>query len=272
MISAAADVMHEPPAEQVRLFLCWFVEGGVRAFDIQLRTPSPLNPDEWMWLTRQHQGIDAARVLKLWPWLRHMNAHGADVFFRPAREGLHPVLFLDDLPASEARRVAQKYGAAVIRTSPDNTQVWMRTTHPLNRQERTHAQKHLSSLGWSDPGSISGDHLGRLCGLVSQKRRCWVNALFFSCAPPCPVESWATTPPSKNCARPRASSILQSPGQSMSEREFGWTMGMLRYGWKVEDIERRLFSAACARNKPDAKSYANRTVSRASEILRFGNG
>ena len=259
--------IHERPENQVWDFLNWMEEGGVRRFDIQLRVPSLRGGDDpWMWLTRQHQDIDAKGVMGIWPWLRFMNAQGADVFFRPARQHEHPILFMDDLPLSRAIKVAEKYGAAVILTSPGNTQVWMRTSRALGREERGQAQKHLNGLGWTDPGSTSGDHLGRLCGLVSQKRQCWVNAVHFSCAPPCSVDSWSSRPHAPECPRGGASSRGASPDSSSSEKEFG-AQGLLRSGVDETVVKQRILEASKSRGKRNPDGYAERTVREAIRLI-----
>lgn len=260
------------PREQVQKFLEWMDKAGVSRVDLQMRTPSPHTPGEWMWLTRQHQGIRPDKVLSLWSWLRYMNANGTDVFVRPAREHEHPMIFLDDLSIDKAKRIAEKYGAAVVLTSPDNTQVWLKTDRFLSKSERGQIQKHLSSLGWGDPGSISGDHLGRMCGVRSQKRKCWVNALFFSCAPGLPVERWLAPSHTSNCARPCALSKSLLKNNTPSEKEYGWSLGLLRSNMPDAEVEEKLLVAASHRGKRNPRAYAQRTVNAALKAFERERG
>jgi hypothetical protein len=126
----------EDPYTQLQIFLRWFVDIGVTLFDIQLKVPATKPTRDgfpWVWLTRQHQSIGAGQVIRLWPWLRHMNAKGSEVYFRPAKNEMHPVVFLDDLSTEKAETVAGKYGSAVVVTSPGNTHVWVKTDTPLIR-------------------------------------------------------------------------------------------------------------------------------------------
>ena len=179
------------PKEQIQLFMEWFCRQGVNEFDIHIRLPKTEHEDyktgQWLWLTH-HECVTFEYIkVKLIKWLRHHNLNGADIFFRPHRNGDHKVIFLDDVPTLKAKSILKKYGACAIETHPGNTQVWLKVDSALNIEHRKQAQMILKNIGFTDPGSIAGDHLGRLCGFKSQKRKCWANLMGTSNSNPwCP--------------------------------------------------------------------------------------
>ncbi|MBF0201902.1 MAG: hypothetical protein HQK66_11440, partial [Desulfamplus sp.] len=182
---------------------------------------------------------------------------GSDIYFRPHRNNEHSALFLDDLSMAKARKVAAKYACAVVSTSYNNTQLWLGTAQPLSKEERKNAQKYLSDLGYSDPRSVSGDHLGRLPGFFSQKRHVWVNAVLFSSAQYYQPQKTAAVPHMAMRARRRAS---WKGNPSQSEREFGWVMEMLRNGRSLDFITNHLTRTAEQRGKRNPEYYANLTI------------
>ncbi len=74
------------------------------------------------------------------PWARFENSRGADVYIRPERIASWPLVLLDDVEISLARRIAAKYAALCVRTSPTGgCHVWLRCTRPLGEGERRDA-------------------------------------------------------------------------------------------------------------------------------------
>lgn len=261
------------PVDQVRTFLLWFYRKGVDSFDIHLRSPQTPGEDyktgKWIWLT-QHEAVSADQIMsRLMDWLRYHNAKGSDIFFRPHRKGRHKVIFLDDISTSTARAICKKYGSCIVETHPGNTQVWLTVDKKLCTEQRKQAQVQIKDLGLSDPGSISGDHLGRLCGFQSQKRKCWVNLVGTSEKPPFTPN--LTSPPSLPlsggfCASKKTQTDLYDT--SDSGREWGWVMGMLRAGLRPEVVTEKLIVAAQKREKTNAVKYAVYTVQKASSLIK----
>lgn len=256
------------PYIQSDRMLEWFFTQGVSAVDIHLRCPKRTeavygNPEHWFWLTR-HQNLSLNRARHMMKWCRHQNINGADIYIRPHRHEKQPILFLDDLSVHKAWKVAKKYRAIIVQTSMDNTQVWLSLTKALSEQERMSAQQYIASLGYSDPGSVSGEHFGRLCGLRSQKRDCWVTLLGESImkryAPP---DCIPLSPPAGGaCAKKKTS------GDSQSEKDFSWVLGSLRKGVSADRVLSSLERSARERGKPSPFKYAERTVRKAITILR----
>lgn len=257
-------ICKERPEAQMHYLLSWFANAGVKRFDIHLSCKNENNPLHKYWITC-HERIDIHAIKKLWKWLRYKNSKGADVYIRPHCHDHVPVLFLDDLNMKQSVSLASKYSSAVIQTSDDNTQVWVRTSSPLNREERKLAQSYLSDIGYTDSGSTSGDHLGRMCGMVSHKRNCWVNAKFFS-TPRCykPVLFRSAFHSRGRGAR---ASCSQHKNTSISEKEFGWALGLLRSGMKHQDVYLKILDAALRRRKDNPQNYAKLTVENATKEL-----
>jgi hypothetical protein len=256
------------PIEQIRAFLAWFCNQGVTAFDIHVRTPRTPHEDyktgNWIWLTN-HENVTCVHIMsKLMGWLRQRNANGSDVFFRPHKSGRHNVIFLDDVPVNRARAVLRKYGGCAIETHPGNTQIWLKVDRELAPSQRKQAQILLRDVGFTDPGSVAGDHLGRICGFVSQKRKCWVNLVDTSDEMPWSPELRRTPPlpPGGFCAS-KKNVAAHYRDTSDSGREWGWVMGMLRSGMAPVIVTQRLVEAAAKRGKPNALRYAQYTVQKA---------
>jgi hypothetical protein len=273
------------PLYQIKAFLAWFLDQGVNAFDLHVRRPKGPNEDydtdNWVWVTH-NENIGAEYIqAKLLPWIKYENVKGSDIFFRPHKDAAHPVIFLDDITVGNAFKVAQKYTACVVETSTKNTQVWLATDKRLHKRYRKTAQKVLRDKGYSDPGSISGDHLGRLCGVKSQKHKTWVNLIRTSVVKPyIPGIDFSSPPadsqesPCGNNAKVPSNSVgvnyrgfcaSKSAGydKSASGQEWGWVLGMLKNNMEPNNIEKMLSIAASDRGKKNAAKYASYTVKKA---------
>lgn len=257
---------HKSLLSQTDTMLRWFFENGVSTIDIHLRCPKVVNAnynsDDWFWLT-QHNDLTMEKSLSLMKWCRFKNSKGSDIFIRPHRHDKQPIIFLDDLSLSKATMVSNKYRSIVIQTSPNNTQAWVVLSERLSENERKSIQQYISEKGFSDKGSISGEHLGRLCGFKSQKRKCWVKYVRSSQAikysPPKPEPS--SLPRRGACANKNAGM------KTMSEVEFSWVLSKARRGLSSNTLINILEKSAKARGKPSPEKYAERTVRRAIELL-----
>lgn len=256
----------ERPLRQCERFLNWFAHIGVRSFDVHVRRyPNKVRMKE-SWVTC-HEGIDGKRVIELWKWMRYENSHDADIYIRPHGPEDHPVIFLDDLCVERAQKIAHTYSSAVIQTSHDNTQVWVKTASPLSLSQRKQVQSELSSLGHADSGSTSGDHLGRLCGLFSHKRKTWVNAIYFSTPHAYQPSLQAPTSPHRGrgaCALKRG-----ADNKSPSETDFGWAIGMYKSGATYEEVRLAICESARSRGKRNPENYATLTAKKAGAILNI---
>lgn len=203
------------------------------------------------------------------PWARAHNVKHGDVYIRPARGYPWPLVFLDDVTPEKARLIARKYATVVVHTSPcGGCHLWLRVATALDEHQRYQAQRWLVPRAGADPGSVSGEHLGRLAGMKNWKRHgVWVNVL--DCgnrqAPPWdPTPALQPTPPDD---RPLtvAPGRHHSPGVDCSEsaREWGWVCGALEAGVSPDIVYRQLVDRASLRRGRDAARYASYTIKRA---------
>jgi len=244
------------PLQQCQQLLNWFAHIDVKTFDVQVRRYPNRTRSQESWVTC-HQKITAVKVLDLWEWMRYENSHEADIYFRPHGQEDHSVIFLDDLNLTKAYQVAKAYCAAVVQTSNNNTQVWVRTSERLSAKLRKQVQSNICQKGYSDPGSVSGDHLGRMPGMFSQKRRVWVNAIFFST----PNAYQASISTNTTPIRGRGACALSSKyGKSASEVDFGQAIGMYRSGANYNNVYLTILGNARSRGKRNAENYARLTA------------
>ena len=247
--------------------LQWFFNQGVSSVDIHLRCPKFKNAeyrsDDWIWLT-SHQKLSYEKAHDLMKWCRFKNCNGSDIFIRPHRHDEQPIIFLDDLTLEKALLVSRKYRSLVIETSPNNTQVWISLKKSLSEENRKLIQEHISKLGFTDKGSISGEHLGRLCGFKSQKRAYWVKHISESTSKRYDPPDLRASPFPQGGA---CANIRQEGPSSLSEKDFSWALSEIRKGVGPEELIRSLAISAENRGKPAPMKYATRTVRRAIEIL-----
>lgn len=258
------------PAEQSRAMISWFFDHGVSGVDIHVRVPKVSSPDynnqdHWFWIT-EHEKLEKEKALSLLGFCKHKNVSGADVFIRPHRNGNHPILFLDDLDLTKAMMVAKKYSSLVVETSKGNHQVWLVTSESLDKGHRTSSQRHLSSLGFSDSGSVSGDHLGRLCGFKSQKRKCWVNLVERSKSSVYEALQKFENKPVDKYLYPQGGARVEKE-KTQSELDISEVLRRLRLGDSKVDILSDLYRSSVARGKRTPRQYAERTLKKAISYL-----
>jgi hypothetical protein len=203
-------------------------------------------------------------------WARAENTRNADIYIRPARGHDWPVIFLDDVSVDSALGIARFLRAMAVQTSPaGGCHLWLFCDRALAEQERRRAQRWWVGRAGADPGSVSGEHLGRLAGFKNWKRAgSWVNVL----AAPSGGRPWDPTPAlSESLAEPAEDPTSRpSPGApptlrdtSESGREWGWVCRLLEVGHDPESVYFRLVERARPRRGSDAERYARRTVEKA---------
>lgn len=244
---------------------------GVDRADLALRRP----PGTMLW-----QRDLALEDLPL-AWARAENAHGADVYVRPARGRDWPLVFLDDVAPQTAQTLAREHGGLAVQTSPaGGCHLWLPTPRPLDEEARHRAQRWLAEKHGADLGSISGEHLGRLAGFKNWKRDgCWVNVLVgpvdgatdrrlltfpTGLLDPQPASGrWTSRP-----APDGITTHFSGGDSSQSGQEWGWACRMLEWGWPPERVYEALVEKARPRRGLDAERYARRTTERALERVR----
>nr|WP_317112535.1 DNA-primase RepB domain-containing protein [Chroococcidiopsis sp. SAG 2025] len=103
-------------------------------------------------------------------FLKSMNARGNDIYIRPSRsEGL---LLVDDVGLGTLQRMDEEgcNPAAIIQTSPQNYQAWVRVQRgDLDPDLATQAAKLLAERYGGDTNSADWRHYGRLAGFTNRK-------------------------------------------------------------------------------------------------------
>lgn len=251
--------------EHTGSMLAWWRESGITRADLGVR-----RADATMVL----QSSALLSELPL-PWARFENSRGAEVYIRPERTASWPVVLLDDVEVSLARRIAAKYAALCVHTSPKGgCHVWLRCSRSLDEGERRDAQRWLADRSGSDPGSTSGEHFGRLAGFKNQKRGgVWVNVLTASTGPPWQVVETvgvgeASPGSSKMSTRPRGQDLAAGVDCSPSGREWGRTCRALERGEDPLVVHDRLMQEARPRRGKDTERYAARTIEKALAHVR----
>ena len=85
-------------------------------------------------------------------WLRAENVRHAEIYIRPARHHAWAMVLLDDVNDELALRVAQKYAALVVQTSPaGGCHLWLCLNQALDEPQRYLAQRWLIPKLNADP-------------------------------------------------------------------------------------------------------------------------
>jgi hypothetical protein len=115
--------------------------------------------------------LSAECVFSRLPLLKAHNARGAHIYIRPAGE--HRFTVLDDLNHdSVARLAADGLGpCAVVETSPDNFQAWLKHDDVYPAPLSTFVAQTLAKRYGADPGGADWRRFGRLPGFTNCKSK-----------------------------------------------------------------------------------------------------
>lgn len=250
-------------AMHTQRMLAWWCARGVERIDVAVRRPGG---------TVCWQRCLAPRAVPL-PWMRAENVREADVYVRPARGFPWPVLFLDDLAPLRATRVAARYDALVVRTSPaGGCHLWLHCSRALDESQRGKAQRWLAIRLGADPRSTSGEHLGRLAGFRNWKRRgSWIGVIPTPIQRPPwdPIAVGDTASDRGSDTRVEPAATVDTAGReaytdrSESGKEWGWVCGAIEAGIPYDCILQGLIQRARPRKGCGAARYAQRTVDKA---------
>lgn len=225
-----------------------------------------------------HKLRNLADLEQLRGWLWHQNAsRDGQILIRPAAAEAHPWLFIDDVPLRLAHRIAKKYAALVVETTPGNCQIRLLADRPLSEHERTEIQRDLSARAGGDIGSIAGSKWGRLPGYRNRKPGrggSWTNL----------VADTSRSAPRFTVVPPRPPELIQPGGRGLHPTaaardgdggyvaEFAFACHRLRDGLDCGEVIRLVSDNALRRGKQrnaaQARRYAERTVAAALSRLR----
>ncbi len=123
--------------------------------------------------------LTAAQCMARVRYLKHRNAHEAHIYFRPSGE--RRFTLLDDLSRTLLADLSA-HGfepCAVIETSPENFQVWLRHSRVLSKELGTVAAQLLARRFGADPSAADWRRFGRLPGFTNRKPQHRQNAGLF---------------------------------------------------------------------------------------------
>jgi hypothetical protein len=243
-------------SDHTQAMLHWWAGAGIHRVDLAVRRST----GAMLW----HRAL-AVDALPL-AWARAENAQHADIYSRPARGHAWPLVFVDDVAVDRAQAVARVVDALLVETSPaGGCHVWLRCDRVLTEDDRMRVQRGWVARLDGDPGSVSGEHLGRLAGFKNWKRGgCWVNVLRASDSDaPWPVADGLTTIPRPltSPTRPRGRDGLRDT--TPSGQDWAWVCTRLELGHPPDTIYTRLVDRVRPRRGPDAERYAQRTLEHA---------
>jgi hypothetical protein len=141
--------------KQINSMKCGLYDVGVRRKNGQMILRKDWEPEKIM---------DALN------WLKRENVKGADIYIRPS-EVVENIVLVDDLTRERIKEMAQDgiEPAAVIETSKNNFQAWVKFKDDLSKELRTEIANDLASKYGGDANSADWRHFGRLGGLTNQK-------------------------------------------------------------------------------------------------------
>lgn len=241
-----------------QVMLSWWAHAGIDRADLAIRR----SHGAMLW--HRNRPLDALPLA----WARAENAQHADIYMRPARGPAWPLVFVDDVAVDRAETLARDLDALLVETSPaGGCHVWLRCDRALSEDERRQAQRGWVTRLQADPGSVSGEHLGRLAGFRNWKRGgCWVNVRAAATG----RRAWtvsgdqtASPLPPPSPTHPRGSD--RGRDTTPSGQDWAWVCTLLEQHHDPDTIYRRLVDRARPRRGPDAERYAQRTLDHARQ-------
>lgn len=219
--------------------------------------------------------------------------HPLSVYITSSKSEPQSILLMDDLTLEQCRDVSDGRMHMIVETSPGKHHLWLATSRPVSVDERYKCQVVLQRKYSGDAGSVSGDHLGRLCGVKNTKyndvwvnlinvvfdgRRANVDALISMYNEVTPTRGGGHMPLPLECVQVasqiqvgHAGFVQGSIGQDQSRKEWGWALAYLRSGRSLDEGVLSLAQRALDRKKHSSFSlcekYARRTFQKAQKIL-----
>ena len=122
---------------------------GCEVFEVGLFNPMT-NANEPVMIQRTW---DTEALLRSVPWLKHQNRGGRNIYVRP--QGEHKLSLIDDLKADDIQNMKTSgfTPAAVVQTSPDNFQAWVKHPEVLDKEAGAAAGRVRAQRFDGDPGA-----------------------------------------------------------------------------------------------------------------------
>ena len=116
------------------------------------------------------QSYGSEQLVKSVKFLKFKNLNGSDIYVRP--KGSQGLVLVDDLSSRTIERMRSQGDApaAIVETSPDNYQVWVRVSERgIASDVATRVAQGLAKRYGGDLNSADHRHFGRLAGFTNRK-------------------------------------------------------------------------------------------------------
>ncbi len=221
-------------------------------------------------------------------YLKAENSNGRHVLMQPVNEDYY--MLADDLNLRLLQQQHKncdgswKSGRMIVETSPDNYQVWIRSSRPLSLDEKKFWLKKMHS----DPGASPLNRWGRMPGFRNRKEKYRSNQNFYPLAKliwvdwkykaSVPVPSGKKTISTSACLKVKTFSkkqigICRKDYEKGNESitDFSYALALARRGYDLRTIESRIISERQDwnnhRGDKRLRDYLNRTISKAMNII-----
>ena len=144
------------------------------------------------------------------PWLRRMNARGADIYIRPAA-ARHDLVVLYDLDEDglDGMHAGGRAPALVLETSPSNYQAWRKLPEPQPPEVRREIACALAHAHRGGRASADARHFGRLSGFTNRKPAYESGR---------GLQPWALLRQAGGCVASAAASLVEAARERLDER------------------------------------------------------
>jgi hypothetical protein len=143
------------------------VEKQIMAMDCDFYEIGMRNAKSGKFMNRRWSKL---QILDALSWLKRQNAKGEDIYIKPGHES--GLIIVDDLNADSIHRMRHDRfnPAALIETSPNNYQAWVKISDtPLPKDVRKAIALHFAKEYEGDKNSVDASHFGRLAGFTNRK-------------------------------------------------------------------------------------------------------
>lgn len=239
-------------------------------------------------------------------WLAHENAKkGEGIFIRPAAAEFGNLVLVDDLTEPNIVKIRSLLlPAAIVETSPNNYQAWIKFDSPADQNFRTRIAKYLAQKLQADPGAASWRQFGRCPGFNNTKPEHRKPNGFFPVAKltftsaivhPLPGLTQAQKKPIRPAQRQVVNDVRRADEgldlssldytskyedftqhlqtEDRSERDFGVACEALKFGLAVAQVRELLWqSPSLANRKKDPNCYLDLTLEAAYNSVVFDQG
>lgn len=222
-------------------------------------------------------------------YLKYQNTRGRHILLQPERQEYY--LLVDDVSRQIIRKHHQtrdgnwKPGRMAVETSPNNYQVWIRSSRPLTLDEKRYWLGKLHN----DPGADPNNRWGRCPGFRNRKekhrnehgkyplsRLVWVDWKQQADIPPRKhekkIKTFSPLPQRGGVCRFKAITRSDYEKGDNSATDFAYSMALGRRNFSIDEIKQRILSERSDwtnhQTERKRQDYLERTVRKALSIIQ----